>query len=545
MNEYKQRLKKRRAGLLVLFERKHVIIRLNLTTFAPHFKTANFLSSFTDLGLSDQILKVLTEMGYETPTDIQEQSIPKLLKADNDFIGLAQTGTGKTAAFGIPLIELVDPSHKATQALVVAPTRELGQQIAEQLQKYGKYMEKVNILCVYGGSSIETQIKALKRDTQHIIVATPGRLIDLVKRKAIKLEEVNVVVLDEADEMLNMGFKEDIDQILSYTPEHKLTWLFSATMPSEIRRIVKTYMEDPVEVKINQQDTVNVNIDHQYVRVKSKDKLEALARFLDAYPDMRGVVFCRTRRDTMNVAEELLKRKYRSDCLHGELSQQQRDRVMKRFKNFDIQVLVATDVAARGIDVDDLTHVIHYSLPEEMSYYTHRSGRTARAGKKGISIAFASGGDVRVINRFGKDLGIEFTQVEVPGAESIKDIRIEQWSKTLLDTKIQKNVDEEILSKVEEVFADLSKEDLLLRLLSSELAKLSTDSNKDLNDTSKVDESRGGGNKGRGYNRGGGNKNYSRSRNDKGGNDRRSGGNDRRGGDDRRSGGDRKKKRRY
>ncbi len=506
------------------------------------------MSSFEKLGLSEPVLKVLEEMGFETPTAIQEQSIPQLLTADRDFIGLAQTGTGKTAAFGIPLIELVDPAHKATQALVVAPTRELGQQIGEQLNKYGKYMDKVNILCVYGGASIETQMKALKKNVQHIIVATPGRLIDLVNRKAINLEEVNAVVLDEADEMLNMGFKEDIDKILSYTPEHKLTWLFSATMPSEIRRIVKTYMEDPIEVKIDQEQTVNKNIEHQYVRVKAKDKGEALARFLDAYPDMRGVVFCRTRRDTQNVAEMLLKKKYRADALHGELSQAQRDRVMRRFKSFDIQVLIATDVAARGIDVDDLTHVIHHMLPDENSYYTHRSGRTARAGKKGISIVFAGSSDVKRIKYLEKDLDISFEQVEVPGIEAIKGIRIDQWSNSILNAKIDKQVDEEVMTKVEETFKDLSKEDLLVRLVSNELNNLSTSSTADINDTSKVEEGggRGRGRGGYGNNRGG----YGKSRDggkgrSKGGYEKRSSGGDRGGYDKRSSGGDRKKRRRY
>lgn len=448
------------------------------------------MTNFKQLSLSEPVLRVLEEMGFEEPTQIQSKSIPVLLEASRDFIGLAQTGTGKTGAFGIPLVELVDPSMSCTQALIVAPTRELGQQIAEQLNKFGKYMDKVNILCVYGGASIENQIKALKRNTQHIIVATPGRLIDLVKRKAVQLDEVNAVVLDEADEMLNMGFKEDIDQILSYTPEDKLTWLFSATMPNEIRRIVKTYMEDPFEVKINQDQTVNKNIEHQYVRVKSKDKNEALARFLDAYPNMRGVVFCRTRRDTQTVAEGLLKKKYRADALHGDLSQAQRDRVMGRFKSHDLQVLVATDVAARGIDVDDLTHVIHHSLPEDAAYYTHRSGRTARAGKKGISIAFASSRDYYRIADFERELDIKFSPIMVPGIEAIASIRLESWVNEILEAPLDKNIEPDSFELVQNALKDYTKEELISKLISLQMHKLATNSKKDLNDTSKA-ESKG------------------------------------------------------
>lgn len=474
------------------------------------------MTTFKELGLSEPVLRVLDELGFENPTQIQEKSIPMLLQADRDFIGLAQTGTGKTGAFGIPLVELVDPSTEATQALIIAPTRELGQQIAEQFQKFGKYMDHVNILCVYGGASIDTQIKALKRKTQHIIVATPGRLIDLVKRKAVHLESVNAVVLDEADEMLNMGFKEDIDHILSYTPEDKLTWLFSATMPKEIRRIVNTYMEDPFEVKIDQDQTVNKNIIHQYVRVKGRDKDEALARFLDAYPDMRGVVFCRTRRDTQTVAESLLKRKYRADALHGDLSQAQRDRVMGRFKKHDLQVLVATDVAARGIDVDDLTHVIHHSLPEDAAYYTHRSGRTARAGKKGTSIAFASSRDFYRISDFERQLDIEFEGIKVPGVEAISNIRMEHWINEILASQADKKVDEDAMEMVNTAFKDYTKEDLLAKLVSIQLKKLATSSGKDLNDDSKPESGKRG-KKGGSY-RGGGGRN--RGRNDRSNNRR-------------------------
>jgi len=439
------------------------------------------LTTFTDLGLSDEVLKVLAELGFEKPTEIQAQSIPQLLEDERDFIGLAQTGTGKTAAFGLPLLERIDPFNKSTQALVLAPTRELGQQIAEQLHTFSKYLDKVNVLAVYGGQAISTQIRALKKP-QQIIIATPGRLIDLIKRKAVKLGQVQFLVLDEADEMLNMGFKDELDEILSYTPEDKLTWLFSATMPKEIKRIVNTYMDDPLEVKIDAKNQVNTNIEHQFVMVRQPDKQEALVRFLDSNPDMRGLVFCRTRRDTQNLAEELLKQNYKADALHGDLSQVQRDRVMKRFKAHHLKVLIATDVAARGIDVNDLTHVFHYTLPEDMSYYTHRSGRTARAGKEGISIAFVNGREKFRINRLQKNLGITFNQVMIPSIEEIASIRVENWCGTLLNQKVNHKIEQGIIDKVQVFFEDLPKDTLIHKLLSKEFESMNLHSTRDLND---------------------------------------------------------------
>lgn len=439
------------------------------------------MTTFKQLGLSNEVLKALTELGFETPSEIQQQAIPQLLAEDKDFIGLAQTGTGKTAAFGLPLLERMDPFNKSTQALVLAPTRELGQQIAEQIELYSKYMDKMNVLAVYGGAAISTQMKAL-RQPQQIIIATPGRLIDLIGRKSVKLDQLQYLVLDEADEMLNMGFKEDIDKILSFTPKEKLTWLFSATMPTEIKRIVNKYMHEPIEVKVNTKNEVNTNIEHQYVVVKQSDKSEALTRFLDINKDMRGVVFCRTKRDTQNLAEELLKKNYKADALHGDLSQQQRDRVMKRFKAHDLQVLIATDVAARGIDVNDLTHVFHYTLPDDNSYYTHRSGRTARAGKQGISISFINGREGYKIKRIEKDLGISIAQVFIPKVEDITDIRIENWCNELLDIKTRNKFSPELLEKVSMIFGNLSKEELISKLLAFELKNLDVTGSKDLND---------------------------------------------------------------
>lgn len=452
------------------------------------------LTTFKDLGISEGILKALIDLGFETPSDIQKEAIPQLIEDDHDFIGLAQTGTGKTAAFGIPLIEKIDPNNPATQALVLAPTRELGQQIAEQLVKYSKYTSKVNMLAVYGGAPIVNQIRALK-SPQHIIIATPGRLIDLIKRKAVKLGNLQFLVLDEADEMLQMGFKEEIDTILTYTPEDKNVWLFSATMPDQIKRIVKKYMENPIEVRVNSGDKVNVNIEHQYCLVKRSNKSEALIRFMDVNPDMRGVVFCRTKRDTQELAEELLRKDYKADAIHGDLSQPQRDRVMKRFKSHEIHVLIATDVAARGIDVADLTHVFHYALPDDDAYYTHRAGRTGRAGKEGISVAFVSSKEEHRVLRIGKQLGIGFTKIVVPSSEDIVGQRVDKWCENLLKEGSGK-VKPHLLKQAQFMLDDVTKEELIERLLKKELQGLSDGGNRDLND--KGDGRSGGGGKYRG-----------------------------------------------
>lgn len=462
------------------------------------------MTNFKQLGLSDSLLKAIKDLGFDTPTDIQLQAIPKLIKENRDFIGLAQTGTGKTAAFGLPLLERIDPAMKATQALILAPTRELGQQIAEQLDIYSKYQEKLNVLPVYGGAPITNQMRALKK-TQHAIIATPGRLLDLIKRKCINLESVRFLVLDEADEMLNMGFKEDLDLILSYTPKDKLTWLFSATMPKEIKKIVNKYMDNPIEVRINPQDEVNVDIEHQYALVKGADKMEALTRILDISPDMRGIVFCRTKHETQELAEKLLKLNYKADALHGDLSQAQRDRVMRRFKKQELHVLIATDVAARGIDVNDLTHVIHHTLPDDNSYYTHRSGRTARAGKKGISLAFISGREKHRIHKLESQLGIVFDRAFIPNANDIADIRVEDWCMKVLNKGTAGKVTKKLNQKANDIFFRLSKEELIEKLLVIELEKLKSDSSRDLNDTetkgftkSNVSSGRGGRRKGSG-----------------------------------------------
>ena len=438
------------------------------------------MNTFESLGLSTNLLKVIEEMGFTSQTPIQEKSIPLLLKGGkSDFIGLAQTGTGKTAAFGLPLIDLVDSDNKATQALIMAPTRELGQQTAKQLVDFSSNYKQLNVEVVYGGAAITNQIKALKRPTQ-IVVATPGRLLDLIRRKAIRLDDVKFVVLDEADEMLNMGFKEDIDEILSYTREDRSTWLFSATMPADIRRITKKYMTYPVEVAVNTESKTNTDITHQYIVTKNDDKVTALRRFLDIQPEMKGIMFCRTKRETQEITDNLGQLGYEVEALHGDLSQAQRDAAMRRFKARNMQLLIATDVAARGIDVNDLTHVLHHKIPDQLEAYTHRSGRTGRAGNKGISIAFINNREGRKISDIERKNNIKFEKIEVPKASELKKVRLENWVKITLAMPIDEEA-EETLTALLPHFEALTKEDLLKRMISQELKQLKGSDKGDLN----------------------------------------------------------------
>jgi ATP-dependent RNA helicase DeaD len=429
--------------------------------------TTKLMESFDGLGLSGQLVEVIRQMGFESPTPIQEKAIPILLKGNVDLVGLAQTGTGKTAAFGLPLLQLVNESDRSTQALIVAPTRELSVQITSDLERFSSSIMSLNIVTVYGGASISDQIRKIRRGAQ-IIVATPGRLIDLLARKVVDLTTVRYVVLDEADEMLNMGFKEDIDEILSTTPKDKNVWLFSATMPREVREIAKNYMRNPEEVTMGERNQGNENIDHQYIMVDERDKYQALKRFVDYAPDIFGVIFCRTKIDTQKIAEHLIKDGYSADSLHGDLTQMQRDRVMRNFKNKSLQLLVATDVAARGIDVTGITHVIHMNMPDEMEYYTHRSGRTARAGKKGISLAIVSKREVGKIQQVERGLKRKFTRVPVPTGDEVCQKKILDLVHKVRQVEVN---EEEIDSFLPEVFhelKDLSKEDIIKRFASIE-----------------------------------------------------------------------------
>ncbi len=438
------------------------------------------MNNFEKLGLSQSIVEVLEKMGFTDPTPVQQQSIPLLLTENpTDFIGLAQTGTGKTAAFGLPLIDLLQSDNEHTQALIMAPTRELGQQTAKQLKDFAKSKSRLNVEVVYGGAAIVNQIKALRRPTQ-IVVATPGRLLDLIKRKAVKLDQVKYVVLDEADEMLNMGFQEAIDEILSYTPDERVTWLFSATMPSEIRRIVKKYMSNPKEVSVNTSEKSNKDISHKYVVTKVSNKLPAIKRFLDREPDMRGIMFCRTKRETQEIADNLSQKGYGVEALHGDLSQSQRDAVMKRFKAKSMQLLVATDVAARGIDVNDLTYVIHHTLPDQLESYTHRSGRTGRAGNKGVSLALINPRESRKISELERKINVTFERVEVPSVDEMQTSRVGNWADQLATTKID-DAAAQLLEEVKDKFVSLDKDDILKKLISLQLNQLTVESGEDAN----------------------------------------------------------------
>ena len=425
------------------------------------------MRSFNELGVGEKALKAIAELGFEQPTPIQEQAIPVLISDEKDFVGLAQTGTGKTAAFGLPLIELVDFLKPITQALVLAPTRELCMQISKDMLSYSKYHPTANIVPVYGGASIDTQIRQIKRGAQ-IIVATPGRLIDLIGRRAIKLETIRYVVLDEADEMLNMGFQEDIDEILSHTPKNKKVWLFSATMPAEVRSIASNYMTNPFELTVGRKNESAVNIEHHYYVVHERDRYASLKRILDAEPEIFGIIFCRTKLDTQRIAENLIKDGYNADALHGDLSQQQRDKVMGHYRGRTLQMLVATDVAARGIDVNDVTHVIHYNLPDEAENYTHRSGRTARAGKSGISVALVNTRELDKIRQIEKKINKKFHLSKIPTAVDVCEQQLMKLMKKIHSVEVNEKGIAKYLPSIYEELQDLEKDDLIKRMVSIE-----------------------------------------------------------------------------
>jgi ATP-dependent RNA helicase DeaD len=369
------------------------------------------LTTFKDLGISAGFIKALTENNIVVPTEIQQKAIPFLLSNGTDFIGQAQTGTGKTAAFGLPLLHRVNPESPHVQALVLAPTRELGQQIAKQLFRFTKYTNKIFAEAVYGGEKIEKQISALKRPTQ-IVVATPGRLVDLLRLKAIELSHIKTIVLDEADEMLSMGFKKELDAILAQTNGNRHTWLFSATMPQEIKQIISTYMApDAYRVTVGKDEVVNAAISHKYMVCDTPQKFECLTGFLKEQEENRGIIFCRTKAASQTLAKQLQSKNFSADAIHGDLMQKERDKVMRAFKNHNLQMLIATDISARGIDVENLAYVVHYQLPDQLEYYTHRSGRTARAGKKGLSLSLVAPQEVRRLKEIEKSLSITIKEI--------------------------------------------------------------------------------------------------------------------------------------
>lgn len=448
--------------------------------------------TFQELGLSENILSAISEIGFEKPTPIQEQAIPHLLNDPSDLIGLASTGTGKTASFGLPLINYIDAGSKNTQGLIICPTRELCIQIAKDLDAFSKNIRGLNVVSVYGGTDIMKQIRQIEKGA-HIIVATPGRLVDLINRRKIKLNEVDTVILDEADEMLNMGFKEDIDSILDKTPEDKCVWLFSATMPKEVARIAKNYMTDPFEITVGGKNETNKNIEHHSYIVKDRDRYPALKRLLDFNPDIYGLVFCRTRRETAAVADKLMADGYSAEPLHGDLSQQQRDRVMGKFRDKTLQVLVATDVAARGIDVDDITHVIHYNLPEEVENYTHRSGRTARAGKKGISVAIAGTREGRKLSSIERIIKTTFQPQKLPTADQICEKQLMHLVEKMSAVEVNKEGIAKYMPTVMEKFEDVSKEEFIERFVSAEFNKFISYYSKSRNIDAQASSGRDGG----------------------------------------------------
>ncbi len=422
---------------------------------------------FTELGLSPDTLKSVEALGFETATPIQEQAIPILLEGKRDFIGLASTGTGKTAAFGLPLLERVDPDQPFPQGIILCPTRELCLQIASDLSNFSKHRRQLKVTAVYGGSPIVSQIRDLKRGTQ-IIVATPGRLLDLIERRAAKLDQVSMVVLDEADEMLNMGFKEELDKILGKMPEERVTWLFSATMAKGVARIAQNYQTDPVEVSVGGRNEAAANIEHLCFMVHEKDRYQALKRILDFLPEIYGLVFCRTRAETQGVAEKLMKDGYTAEALHGDLSQAQRDAVMRKFRQKTITILVATDVAARGLDVDDITHVIQYKLSDEIQSYTHRSGRTARAGKSGVSISLINMHERRRIADLERRNNIKISLEKIPDGKAICENQLIALLNKVIDSPVNEKEIEDYLPLAYEALCQLDKKEIIKRFISVE-----------------------------------------------------------------------------
>jgi len=422
---------------------------------------------FKEIGINKDLCKAIYELGFTTPTEIQEQSIPFLLSNNSDLISLAQTGTGKTAAFGLPVIQKTQLKNRFVQSIILCPTRELCIQICKDLEKYSKYISTLKVLSVYGGTNIETQIKSLNKGVQ-IVVGTPGRTKDLIKRKVLKLELVDKVVLDEADEMLSMGFKDDLDFILERTKSERQTMLFSATMSKEVKSISKKYMKDAKEISVSKINSGAKNIEHHIYSVSSRNKYEALKRIADFNPNIYGIVFCRTKRHTKDIANKFMAEGYNADAIHGDLSQNQRDEVMQRFRNKSLQILIATDVAARGLDVDDITHVINYSLPDDPEVYIHRSGRTARAGKSGISIAISNESERRKIKSIEKKGGIKFLNKEVPTGVEICSNQLYKMIDKIENVEVDEKQIKPFLNDIFKRLEWLDREELIKRFVSAE-----------------------------------------------------------------------------
>lgn len=425
------------------------------------------MTPFKDLGLSQPITDALESMGYVRPTEIQSITIPQILGSPRDLKAFAQTGTGKTAAFSLPIIEQIDPSASETLALILSPTRELAIQIANNIAEFSQNLPDLRVTAVYGGANIEQQIKSLRKGSQ-IVVATPGRALDLINRKALKINSIEWLVLDEADEMLNMGFKQELDSILESTPKEKQTLLFSATFPREVEDIAKNYLRDPLEVSAGQKNTGAEQVEHEYYLVSDRNRYPALKRLADVNPDIYGIVFCRTRRETKEVADKLIADGYNADALHGDLSQAQRDLVMHKFRKKNIQILVATDVAARGLDVDDLTHVIHYKLPDQIENYTHRSGRTGRAGKKGVSIAVITNREKNKIKPIEGKIKKQFTQKQVPSGQEICEVQLFSLIDKIHDIEVNEKEISDYLPDVFQKLEGLGREELIKRFVSIE-----------------------------------------------------------------------------
>lgn len=419
------------------------------------------------MGIEEGLLQSVEQLGFVTPTPIQEKAIPVLLQGTRDFIGLAQTGTGKTAAFGLPLLQLIDKEQRSPQALIICPTRELCLQITSDIEKYRPKKSHVHVTAVYGGTSISEQIKSLKKGTQ-IVVATPGRLIDLIERRAINLEDINYVVLDEADEMLNMGFKDDIEFILKETINRHSIWLFSATMPSEIKQVSKRYMEKPTEVTVGKVNSAATTLDHQYYLANHSSRYETLKRIIDFNPDIYGLIFTRTKNDAQRITEQLIREGYDIEALHGDLTQAQRDKVMGRFREKSLELLIATDVAARGIDVKGITHVINYELPDDTEVYTHRSGRTGRAGKSGISISIVTPKELYRLRQIEKLVNTKFSKLDIPAGKDVVRKQFFYFIDKMLKADISRGEYETYLPVLKEKFEGIEKEEIMQRVAALE-----------------------------------------------------------------------------